>query len=333
MTLLILAAVLLLVLVLLTQSLWSRRPARRLRALAGGAEQAGLALTADIVPALSTRLAARNLAVTVGGAIGTACFGAGLALDPAAAAGPSFVLVLFGGLLVGSVIGTAVSDSRTAFAAAAENEGPRLARSPVPTRIDYVGRSERLFTPVALLLAVVIVTAAGLLIRLSPAHAFDGVTVLSVLGLPLALLAVAVATTIAGRLAIARLLDRGQPATTLTALAWDDALRSLTVRGLSTTPGIIAVIACYVCAVSLATAAAGDGTNEFGSDISGWLGWIGPILVILLSAASITLASAKTTQHYLRRLWPQTAAERERLRPSRVPQYTPAELESHDPDA
>ena len=333
MTLTLVVAVALLILASASLHLWSRRPTRRLRALNTIAEQAGLALSVEIIPALSRRLDARNRAMALGGAVGTVGFGAGLALTSGAAEGPALVPVLLCGTVLGSVIGMAAADSRAAFAPASEQEGPRLARSPAPTRVDYVGRFERVFTPVSLLLAVMMVSATGLLFGLGPAGTFDGARALALLGLPLALLTVSVVATVAGRFAISRLLDHGQPATSLTALAWDDAVRSLTVRSLSTTPGIIAVMAGWVCAVAPGMPPAGDGRNVVGIGLSFGVGLFGAVLVLLLIAASILLASTNTTQHYLRRLWPETAAQRELLRPSRIPQTTLVEVASHDPDA
>lgn len=298
------------------------------RTLERFANQAGLALTNAVQPVLARRLKRRNRASTLGSLAAFVLSWGALLLVPGGV-DAVFVFVLLTGMVLGQAIGGTLADSRAALAPA--GDGPRIARTPAPTLTDYAAPPERWIPTALLLTAAVVVAGDALLLRLNPAGAFSHASAAFVLWLPLALLIVGVATAVAARAAIARLLDHGQPATTLTELAWDDALRSHTVRGNLTVPGIIGLASVYASLISLSTAAYGDGTNTFGVGLSSAVGWAMPAILLVVSVWSVVSVSRRMTRHYLSRLWPETYA-RLATEPDLVPQRTQSELERRDLD-
>lgn len=298
------------------------------RTLERFADQAGLTLTHAVQPILARRLAARNRASTLGSLAAFVLSWTALLLVPGGIDGPG-VFVLLTGMVLGQAIGGTLADARAALARV--GDGPRIARTPAPTLPDYVSAAERRIPPILLLVAAVVIAGAFLLVRLNPDGAFSDASIASVLWLPLALLVVGVATAVAARAVVARLLDHGQPATTLTELVWDDALRSHAVRGNVTVAGIIGLASVYASLIALSTAAYGDGTNDFGVYLSSVLSFVLPAIILVISALSMVSASRRTTRYYLSRLWPETYA-RLAGEPELVPQRTWTELERHDLD-
>ena len=102
-----------------------------------------------------------------------------------------------------------------------------------------------------------------------------------------------------------RILDRAQPAASPEALAWDDAIRAMTVREIVTAPLSLGVWGSLAIGISL--------TDSFNEGNQWPAGLIAVNILVLVIAAGILAAAiysiaTKPQQHYLRRLWPDVAA-------------------------
>ena len=247
------------------------------------ARDAGLALTPEIEPALTRRIAARDRGFTIGTM--TALVGIGVwAIEGTTAAWSGIVLVAI--MLIGAVVGLGVAEWRAAFTPAPD--GPRVARATTPTLADYLSPVDRWANGVAILLAisgvvaVLAVFSAGL-IALLPA---------------IVLAAVALATAGVSWIAGAALLKRGQPAASVTELTWDDALRSDTLRTIVQIPMILG-------AASLTATLFALGADPAASSLTS------PGLLVVgaaVLACTIFTNQRRATTRYLRRLWPDSAA-------------------------
>lgn len=171
----------------------------------------------------------------------------------------------------------------------------RLARVTVPGHGDYVAPVERRGAWVAAGVSAVVGGGVALV---------DGLGVAD-LAAPRALVVAAVLVptlvVVAQELAARWLLGRRQAAATPLDLAWDDALRSLTLRD-GVTVAIVAGV--YLPLVLLGTV--GDGL-EGGWPANPAVGWVNGLFALLLVAlAAVALASIvlRPERHFRRRLWP-----------------------------
>lgn len=262
----------------------SFRAAPTRRALERVAREVGLALTPEIESTLARRITSRERGYTIGAM--TAVAGIGLWSFSGTVANWSGI-VLVSIILIGAVVGLGIAEWRSAFAPVPD--GPRIARAQTPTLADYVSPVERWSNPVAILLAVgalgvVVVAFPGGLDSLLPA---------------LVLAAVAVVTAAVSWIAGAALLKHGQPAASVTELAWDDALRGSTLRSIAQIPMILG-------AASLTATLYALGTDPAMSSLTTY-GLLGLVAVVL--AFTIFTNQRRTATRYLRRLWPHSAAE------------------------
>ncbi|MDJ0338774.1 hypothetical protein [Cryobacterium sp. PH31-O1] len=288
----------------------------RQRMLQAYSEQVGLALVPEIVPELSRRIYRRERAGIFGSV-------AGLVVGMAALVGMDGGESLWNGLVaglaitLGSTIALIINDSRSAFAPVPE--APRLARSQSPRLPDYVTPLDRAFSLSLLALATFGYIAVLAVIAINPERVFDAVLVRSILGPAGLLLALAAVTSLLTWAAANALLGRGQPAGTYVELAWSDAFRSTTLRSLVGIPGIIAAVSTCVLFLSLSNAIRVPAPGSFGEMLVNSFTIVGPVLVVVLMGWSITSLRNRSTTHYLRRLWPETAVELDRRRHAHGP--------------
>ncbi len=249
----------------------------------------GLALTDDVAPIVERALAIRQRA-TVAGAL------AGLALGGTTAAIGPFELVqqwvLIAGFFLGVGVGSAVG---AVLARPRADAGARIARSREVALRDYVMPLE--LTGARVLIGVVALGAtlvAALLVG-NPRETTSLVSLVVVSALAVAALVV---FELLGRAIVAQ----PSPARDVTRLAWEDALRAETLRSLVTAPLTVGCVAVMLTVVGVA------GALPLGPAAI-ILGAVVPLVVLAAVVAIGIVALASTPQrHFLRALWPETAA-------------------------
>jgi hypothetical protein len=289
----------------------SARAEPRERMLHTYSQQVGLALVPEIVPELSRRIYRRERAGIVGAMAGLVVGVVALALLHGNEASWNGLLVGVT-MTVGSTTGLIVSDSRSAFAPVPD--APRLARTVSPGLADYVTPLDRAFSLSLLAFATLGYIAVLGVIAVNPERVFDDVSVRSILWPAGLLLALAAAASLLTWAAAGRLLGRGQPAGTFIELAWSDAFRSTTLRSLVGIPGIIAAVSSGVLFLSLSQAIEIPLPGSVGEILVDSFTIIGPVLLVALIGWILASESKRSTTHYLRRLWPETAVELDRRR-------------------
>ncbi|WP_129590476.1 hypothetical protein [Cryobacterium aureum] len=292
----------------------SARAEPRKRMLNAYSQQVGLALVPEIVPELSLRLYRRERAWIVGSMVGLVAGVTTLVVTDSSQSPWNGLLVGIA-MIVGSTIAMIVKDSRSAFTPVPD--APRLARSVSPGLADYVTRVDRTFSLGLLALATLGYIAVLGVIAINPSRVFDDVSVRSILWPAGLLLALATAASLVTWAAAGALLSRGQPASTFIELAWSDAFRSSTLRSLIYIPGIIAAVSSGVLFLSLSWEIKLPAPGSVGEILVNSFTIMGPILLGIVAAWTITSLRNRSTTHYLRRLWPETAVELDRRRSAR----------------
>ncbi|TFD56301.1 hypothetical protein E3T43_09455 [Cryobacterium sp. Hh7] len=287
----------------------SAEPRRRM--LHAYSRQVGLALVPGIVPELSRRLYRRERAGVVGAMIGLVV-GAAALVSMGGSESPWNGLLVGVTMTVASTSAVILNDSHAAFAPVPE--APRLARSLSPRLADYVTPLDRTFSLGFLALATLGYIAVLGVIAINPERVFDDVSVRTILWPAGLLLALAAAASLLTWAAAGALLDRGQPASTSIELAWSDAFRSTTLRSLVGIPGIIAAVSTCVLFLSLSDSIYLPEPGSVGEILVESFTIMGPVLVFALIGWSVTSLRNRSTTHYLRRLWPETAVELDRYR-------------------
>ncbi|WP_104082256.1 hypothetical protein [Cryobacterium sp. Y11] len=283
----------------------------RERMLHAYSQQVGLALVPEIVPELSRRIYRRERAGELGSMAGLVV-GVAAVIVLHGSTSPWNALFVIMAMTVGSTIALIVNDSRSAWAPVSDT--PRLARSTSPILADYVTRLDRTFSLGLLALATLGYIAVLAVIAINPERAFDDVSVRTILWPAGLLLALSAASALVTWASANALLGRGQPASTFIELAWNDAFRSTTLRSLVGIPGIIAAVSACVLFFSLSDGIDLPAPGSVGEILVGSFTIMGPILLVGLVSWSVTSLRNRNTTHYLRRLWPETAAELDRHR-------------------
>lgn len=173
---------------------------------------------------------------------------------------------------------------------------PRIARASTPSHGDYVAPVERVGGWVAVGMAVVAAGAAWV--------AQERGLLLGV-GLPMELLVSGVvvppAVLVVDELGARWLLRRRQTAATTLELAWDDALRSRTLRD-----GVTAVLMAGLYTTVALVAVAGDrvegGWPE--NPTVGVVSGVSVLLVVAVFAVGVVSTVSRPERHFRRRLWP-----------------------------
>lgn len=263
-------------------SLVRTRPHAAARLTHDFARKVDLGLDGATEPAVTARLVRRERAGAAGAVVVGVLAAAIAARADATAWESSRLFAVFIGYLAGHATGYGVVAWRES-ARPGPGDGPRLARASVPTHGDYVARHERVGAWVTAGLSVLagaaflIADGAGLLSGVVPA------------GLAVVAIVVPPAAVAVDELLARRLLDRPQPAASLSELAWDDALRARTLRDMVTVPLVTGYFAVVTLSGGLAPAAAGP---AFLVLVAGGL---------VMAVVSVVIGPER---HFRRRLWP-----------------------------
>lgn len=274
----------------------------RPRALAASVERlarrVNLALDDEIRAEVELFQRRRLLASGVGSALGAV---AAFALSPADSPVRTSAVVLgvFGGVAVG-----------VGFAALAHARRARRVSAPVTGRLtpieidDLVPAAERRGMRIAVIVAAAIVlTTNGVLALVDELGAVDPAIHVATVGfLGLAVIGVGAWEGAAPRIARLRPVGGGQQA-----LAWSDALRSLTLRDMVTAPLTAALYAPLTLLGELVSRADG----RLGAIAGAALGAVAiafAVAVIVMGVVDSAPGSRRNpAQHYQRRLWPELA--------------------------
>lgn len=274
---------------------WAK-PAGRTTAVRAYTRRVDLALDESVEPVVAARLAQRErVGVVLGAVVGLAAL-AWIALGSVVSAeDPYAVLVVALAFFLGHAVGygaVAWNESRRP----APTGTTRIARATAPTQDDYVPPIERRGARVAAALSVLV--ALGLVV-------VDAAGVLDLGTLPWGLVVAAVVlppvTVVLHEVFAARLLEQRQVATTTLELAWDDALRSRTLRDMVT---VAIVTGCYGPIALLAVV--GDGleggwpANPAVGVVTGAVFLLGGVMVV----TALVAAAGNPHRHFRKRLWP-----------------------------
>jgi len=293
---------LLLVASLVTVAVDAASPGRNGKQLAKVAARMSLPLTPEVEPLVRARLRRRAWGVGLGGGLALAAVLAvvlGVPELQGSPVAPAVVFVSgFAGMGVGAASAAAVAVPRPA------TDAVRVARAAPPRVSDYVGPSERigprLVTGLALAAFVVcgIVAVTGLGGAFAPLSPGEWAT--SVAGVCVLIAVVGLVLT---EVAMARLVDRGQPAMSELDLAWDDALRSMALRDLVTAPVVLGFVGVVGSMIVLGDAASGGGPGSLGNVVVGVLGLSFIVPLALAIGLAVWATTTKPHLHWWRTLW------------------------------
>ena len=185
-------------------------------------------------------------------------------------------------------------------------EGPRWARSIVPTLDDYVPPWAR-----ALQRGLVGIGLGALVgtLLLTQSRWFDAPAIWR--SPAVFLLAALPLLVLLSRLASRRVLEAPQPARDAQELYWQDAWRANTLSTLTAIPALVSMAALLVSGAALDEAAstAAVASGQLGPTWTQWLliaGYVLPMLLLFVAGCLALAASAGgvETVHFRRRLWP-----------------------------
>lgn len=250
----------------------------------------GLALDDSVRPRVERALAVRLRTTGVGAVIGLALGWAAMTAWPIGSFSQWFMLAgLFLGIGAGSAVGAFLARPRATPA------GPRIARSRDVTLGDYVAPIELTGARILVGAAVSTGTVVAVLLIGNPRETTSLVSLVVVTLLAAGALVV---FEVAGRAIIAQ----PSPAQDPTSLAWEDALRAETLRNLVTTPLM------FGCVAVALTVVGAFGTLPL-NPVTIVVGTVVPMLLLLAALTIAVVAMVSRPQrHFLRRLWPETAA-------------------------
>lgn len=265
-------------------------PSFRTRRAQSMANSVGLALIDPIRPAVQRAVAIRLRAAGIGAVLALGIGVAVVSVWPVDTLGQWIVVAaVFVGSGAGSAVGAFLTRPRPPAT------GPRVARSRDVRLRDYLMPLELVGARVLVILAslsavVVSVLLVGNEHETTLLATLIGLAVLSVISLVL--------FEIVGRAVIAR----PSPAEDPTRLAWEDELRADTLRSLVTAP------LTFGCVTVVFAVMGGFGALPL-TPVTIVLGAAVPMVLIVALIAIAVIATVSTPQrHYLRVLWPETAA-------------------------
>ena len=293
---LILAAIVLIVLTFV--------PAYRAASVRMMARTVGLALPAGPLDSLEANFASRSRASAFGALVGAVLVVTALVTgfiptqDPPTLGGAAEIWLLIGGWYVGMGVGAAV---RALSARTPAPVGERYARPGAVDMRDYLAPIDLVGGRIAVAAGVVVLTLATVVAVTGLGVAPTSV-IFSIGGIVVLL---SVASLVVFEIAARRILDRAQPAASPEALAWDDAIRAMTVREIVTAPLSLGIWGSLAIGILLM-----DSFREGNAWPAGLIAVTALVVIIaagILGAATYSIAT-RPQQHYLRRLWPDVAA-------------------------
>jgi len=248
----------------------------------------GLAVPEALEAKLGSRIRGSRLTFTLGSLVGLAVTTAALVLSgaPSDDENPALIWLLAGGVVAGGSLASAI------YALTAKPvlpEGERIARSGAVTLNDYLDPVDLVGARLAVGAGILSLGVALLVVPETVSAAAALIVVLAAVSL------------VFFEIAIRRILDRPQPAGSTAELAWDDALRGLSMRNIASAPMSFGVWGGLAVLLNVWL----DGTSPLASGFAG-----GAALVLFLAtfAAAAWSIATKPPQRYLRRLWPDVAA-------------------------
>lgn len=266
------------------------------------ARSLGIPLGAELEPLVRRRVAARRRGAVVGALLGLAASTAMLASETTPSAGSLAPLVLVGGVFGGLAVGVAVVAALHSIRI--NDDRPRIARAEAVTVNDYVAWIERWAARLPVALAVTFL-AFSLILATFDVTAFPRSPLLLLGGLvTLAAIAALAFFELGGR----RLVRRAQPSESAAELAWDDALRSVTIRDMVGAPLILGVYGAMLVITELSMALAAANPGEWVRTAS--LIAVNVLFNALMYAAVLAILFiivSKPQRHFLRKLWPELA--------------------------
>jgi hypothetical protein len=276
---------------------WWAQPAKAASSAHSFARKVDLGLADHTAEVVTARMVRRERAAIVTGGLGALGAAALAALTTEEAAGGFRLLAVVLGLFVGHAVGHGVVAWRESVSRAAD--GPRLARATVPTHGDYVARHERVGAWVVAGLAFL---GGAALLLLGGSEVLDGAfRGIVPTGFAVAVMGVPALTVVLDELLARRLLDRPQVAATTLELAWDDALRSRTLRDMITVP-----LTTGYFGLTALLGVVGDRVEGGWPDDPAVGIMAGAFIVLLLGGAVMAVVSLVLgpERHVRRRLWP-----------------------------
>jgi len=265
-------------------------PAYRISRVTTLGRSVGLAVPTDLAAALAARLTRRSLITWVGSLLGLGAVVAAVLLGVVNSSGElssaSDIWLIAGGIVIGIAAGAVVN---ALTLKSVMPTGERFARSGAVGVNDYLAPIDL----VGCRVAVIIGALALLAWTIVSTDAFFTVGTVTIL---LAILSLAFFES-----AVRRILDRGQPVASPAELAWDDALRAMSMRSTATAPMCLGIWGALAVCIDLA----GESTNDAGFATAVAAGVV--VFVSIFIAAAVSIAT-KPQQHYLRRLWPEIAS-------------------------
>jgi hypothetical protein len=262
-----------------------RSAARQARTLTSAARDSGLALTSEVEPLVlrrSRRAERYSVLLAVVGWVAAVW-------SPLTHGSPVTGLwFILSSMALGGALGAAVAALVDAHGAS-RPDWPRLARTRVVAIADYLPALERRSGAIALL---AIALGAGCC---SLAGVHDPIVLIDI---PVLVGLSALVPLMWGRY----LVSRPQHARTTVDLAWDDALRAKNLRALfeaAPTAGLYGALAMIFAVSEQSGSGAGWGISVF------FVAMLPPVLLLVVR----TTTNLRAGRYYLRRLWPETAAE------------------------
>ena len=249
----------------------------------------GLAVPAELSSALAARLTRRSLITWLGSLLGLAAVVAAVHLGVVTSSGEpsnaSDVWLIAGGIVIGIAAGAVVN--ALAFKSVIPT-GERFARSGAVAVNDYLAPIDLVGSRVAVIIGA-LTLLAWTIIATGPTFTVGTITIM-----------LAICSLAFFEFATRRILERGQPVASPAELAWDDALRAMSMRSTATAPMCLGIWGTLAVCIDLARIATSDAA--FTTAVAAGV----VVFVAIFIAAAVSIAT-KPQQHYLRRLWPDIA--------------------------
>ena len=280
--------------------LMARKDPQREKALDGYARKVNLAMTPQVRPRVVARLRSYEKAAMIGAAVGVAV-GLPVMIIVGAIGAPAWSDNLPLGIIVSVCLGMTCGPVFSSVGRALRPDpGRRIARPTAPTAADYVPPLERLSAPfgVGISALALIVGAVLLSTGVLPSNDFD---LLGLLLSPGAVIGYFGLLLWIGTIVVERLLLRtGQIAGSEQELAWDDALRAMTLRGVVVLPFAVSTMATLLIFFTVISQTTGVSSTMTAIGGFAFFGYLTAVCI------GVALDVAQTPgQHYWRRLWKQ----------------------------
>jgi len=271
-------------------------PSYRVSRVATLGKSVGLAVPAELTAVLAARLTRRSLITWLGSLLGLAAVVVAVLLGLVTPSGDfsnaSDIWLIAGGIVTGLAAGAIVN---ALTLTSVVPSGERFARSGAVEVSDYLAPIDLIGSRVAVAIGA---AALAVWIGLATTGAIAAEPLVTVGVVVIALSGVSL---VAFELATRRIRDRGQPVASPAELAWDDALRAMSMRSIASAPMCLGIWGALAICIDLATVATTDAA--FATAVAAGV----VVFVAIFIAAAVSIAT-KPQQHYLRRLWPEIAS-------------------------